>query len=194
MRLSARGSAKGRIRGFTLVELMVVISVMAIVGVMAFANYNSLGQDQNLKLAASDVQSILRLAQANATSRIKCNNDTSGSGANWIVSFETNKTTINLLCQIGAGPQVASASPLLLKNNIKIDSINGCSQTNPVTVTYQPLLGGVLFDDTPWNLTCVNNSQSINVTLRDPSKPTCVVDPNSCKTITINKGGSVGVQ
>ncbi|TSC66687.1 MAG: hypothetical protein CEO21_126, partial [Microgenomates group bacterium Gr01-1014_80] len=163
-------------------ELLVVISVMAIIGVLAFANYNSLGQDQNLKAAASDVQSYLRLAQANASSRIKCADDTTGSGADWIVSFETDQLTLNLLCQIPPAAPVLSAPPLVLTNNITIDSVNGCTNNFPVTVTFLPLLGGVVFADT--GITCVSGP-TLTVNLKDPSGNTI--------SVILNKGGLIGI-
>ncbi|MBU1031754.1 prepilin-type N-terminal cleavage/methylation domain-containing protein, partial [Patescibacteria group bacterium] len=51
-------------RGFTLVELLIVIVIMGIIGTFAMMNYRSFGEDQNLKNAGLDIQSMLRQAQS----------------------------------------------------------------------------------------------------------------------------------
>lgn len=59
-------------KGFTLVELLVVMAVMAIVGVVVFVNIETVSQDQVLNKALDDVQSLSRVAQSNATSGLMC--------------------------------------------------------------------------------------------------------------------------
>ena len=81
--------------GFTLVELLVVITIMAITGVFAFANFGSFGEDQKLKSAVQDVQSLIRQAQSNASTNTKCS---TGYSATWQVNFE-NATTVKLECR-----------------------------------------------------------------------------------------------
>lgn len=83
--------------GFTLVELMVVIAIMAVIGAYTLSNYRSFGEDQNLKNAVLDIQSQLRAAQTSATANAICNNNQ--SGATWQLVYNTDKTTVNLYCQ-----------------------------------------------------------------------------------------------
>ena len=172
--------------GFTLVELLVVIAIMGIVGIVAFANYGNLKKDQDLRAAASSIHSLIRLAQANSTARLKCGNDITGSGADWIISFASDRITINLNCQIGANPIVPDVvPPIVLANNITIDSISGdigCNGDLPVTVTYSPLYGGVSFTDA---LGVCTLSSKISINLKDSE--------GNIKTIIVNKGGSVEI-
>lgn len=178
---------------FTLIELLVVITILAIVGVVSFANFGNLKQDQDLKSAASDLQSLARLAQSNAASRLKCGSDTV-SGANWILEFKSDQKTISLSCQVlTSPPPIPTPTPifernLILLNNITIDSVNGCSDvpsSNPLTITYSPLHGNVTFDDASHVPPCVNNP-TLPIVLKDSDGQT--------KTVIINKGGSVDVQ
>ena len=48
-------------KGFTLVELMVVIAIMAIVGTFAIANYRSFGEDKDLENAVLEQEERRRL-------------------------------------------------------------------------------------------------------------------------------------
>lgn len=179
--------------GFTLIEILVVISILAIVGIMSFANFGSLKQDQALKSAASDLQSLVRLAQSNATSRLQCGSDTV-SGANWILEFKSDQKTISLACQVLSDlPPSPTPTPifdrnLIFLNNIIVDSVNSCPDipgSNPLTITYSPLHGNVTFDDASHVPPCVN-SATIRIVLKDSDGQT--------KTVIINKGGSVDVQ
>lgn len=81
-----------RSAGFTLVELLVVISIIGILSVIAFANFKEFSSAQALKKAAGDVQSFLRLAQSNATSSTLCG---SSSGVDWTVTLNANSVVIS---------------------------------------------------------------------------------------------------
>lgn len=90
-------------QGFTLIELLVVIAIMAVVTVFTLANFRSFGEDQNLKSAILDVASLLREAQADASTNTKCGNR---FGATWQVEF-TDTQTLNLKCSLDTSSQKA---------------------------------------------------------------------------------------
>lgn len=120
--------------GFTLVELLVVITIMAVTGIFAFANFGSFGEEQKLKNAALDIQSLLRTAQTNAVTNVICN--TQGA-ANWQVEFLADKKTINLWCKETSDSASTLKKTLSLETNIEIElaaSSFGARADEPVTV------------------------------------------------------------
>ena len=175
---------------FTLVELLVVIAVMAIVGVFTLANYRSFGEDQNLKSASLDIQSLLKQAQTNATANVICNGE---FGAGWQVEFANDKKTINLKC--GTSSTTQKVVQLGVDNyiNISIDSISGvgsgCSSglSFPVTVNFSTLKGNIDFG--------VANCNSLTIILKNKKiSPDCNgSNLVKCKSLKIDTGGRIYV-
>lgn len=172
-------------KGFTLIELLVVISIMALLATVSFAKYASLREDQYLKNAANELQSLVRVAQTNAGSGVLCG---SVPGATWLVEFIDSKT-IDLKCYI-SDPAAISQKTLLLTNNIEVSGISGTGNCDvPVRVNFAPLYGTVTF--TSKNLpygSCFQSSNELTVTLRK------IDGTGVTKVITFNKGGSVEIK
>ena len=61
----------GRQRGFTLIELMVVLSVTAVLGTLGVAGFINYNQVQVLQSSANDVATMLNLAKSRSQSQIK---------------------------------------------------------------------------------------------------------------------------
>lgn len=164
-------------RGFTLVELLVVITIMGLVGVYILSNYNSFGEDQKLKHAALDVQSLLRQAQSNATSKLKCQGQ---DVLDWRVIF-TSTASLDLKCQNSAGIS-SSLKPLTFPVNISIDSltsgVNTCTSNQPEAV-FVPLYG------TAKLINC-GMGAALNMTIILKNSKT-----NNTKTIVIEQGGRI---
>lgn len=160
--------------GFTLVELLVVIAIMAIVGVFTLANYRSFGEDQNLKSAVLDIQSLLRQAQTNATTKAACNGQY--DGVRWWVEF-VSATTINLRCTALTNPQKFLQLGANNYLNISIDSVSGgsgCPTEFPFTVNFSPLKGSMAFGGV--------NCTSLTITLKNTK---------STKSLKIEQGGRI---
>lgn len=163
-------------QGFTLIELLVVIAITAIIGVFTLSNYSSFGEDQNLKRGILDIQSLLRTAQTNATTNVKCDTQ---FGATWIVEVTNDKKTVNLKC---AGPSPAptpTVKTMQLTQNIEIKAVSGndfSCPAIPFEVSFAPLSGAIGFggsDCTEIDLMLKNTKTSA---LRD---------------LIINKGGRI---
>lgn len=58
-------------RGFTLVELVVVIAILGVLAAMSIAAFNGYNKSQQLTGAVQDIKSILILARSNAQSQVK---------------------------------------------------------------------------------------------------------------------------
>lgn len=130
--------------GFTLVELLVVLSIMAILGVVAFANFGTLREDQALKGAAFDAQSQLRVAQTNATANLKCSEQTALA---WRTQFVKvgSEYQVKTFCQYtgGEGPVWFPVKTVTLPSEILIEKIAthdpSCFTPNPTNPTFQPI-------------------------------------------------------
>lgn len=160
--------------GFTLVELLVVVAIMALVGVVAIANFRTFGEDEALKNAAFDIVSLIRTAQTNATSNVKCGNS---YGATWQVEFASNQV-INLKCQISTEKIVQ------LGTNITINSVTGlppaaCSAGFGSAINFAPINGNISFHD--------SDCSELTVTLKNSKT-------GNTKNVIMDKGGKFDVQ
>ena len=100
-------------QGFTLVELLVSLTVMSIIAVFSFVNLRSLREDHDLKQLVEDVQGNLRLAQTNSVSSVNCDTPTQ----KWI--YEQGSDYSKIYC---AEVEVTD------ENNIKTLNIQGRKQ------------------------------------------------------------------
>lgn len=166
-------------RGFTLIELLIVVAIMAMVSIFTLSNYKSFGEDQNLKSAVLDIQSLLRQAQTSAVANAIC----SGSyTALWQVEFAGTlgaSPVITLKCSTATSS--SQKPPLQIAPNIVIDSISGtgsdCPTALPFTVNLSLLKGNIDFDGLP-------NCASLTITLKNTKT-------QSTKSLIIEQGGRV---
>lgn len=171
-------------KGFTLVELLVVIAVIALTGLIAIVNFRYFSQVHVVEQRMKDVQSFIQNARASATTSSFCG---ASGGAVWIVEFRNDKKTINLKCQIG------SSTPLLqktleLKNSIEVSSIIGSSPCGPsplfplgeVSITFAPLFGSASFSGVD---SCLQRSQTVKVIFKNSKN-------NTEKSLNINRSGN----
>ncbi len=167
-------------RGFTLVELLVVLAIMAIVGVFTLANYKSFGEDQKLKSAVLDIQSLLRQAQTNATTNVKCD---TGYGARWMVTF-VDATTFNLQCTENSSDIWLKKSSKLGSNiTMQVDPSLNCPDSGQIfSIAFAPLSGKIEFLNYMYRE--MPNCTSIIITLRNRIIP----NPRSLK---IEQGGRI---
>lgn len=172
-----------RNNGYTLIELLVVISIIAILSVVGFVNFKDFSSSQIVPKAVGQIQSLLRLAQSNATSSTICN----AQGAlSWSLIF-TN-TTLEMRCN----PSNYLVSTTTLEN-AQIDSVKGsnCSaispSTTPFTTTYSSGGGSQTFSYTGAGLTCLASDTWI-FTVSNTK------DATKTKQFTISKGGAINVQ
>lgn len=171
---------KSAFRGFTLVEMLVVIAVMALIGTFTLANFRTFGEDQSLKQGVLDIQSQLRSAQTNATANYKCN---TGYGATWQVEFASS-TVVNLKCQ------EPSASSFLKKAktldaNLVIDSILGVGSSCPPAPPFVPPLPTVNFSPLTGEISLGGaNCTKLTITLKN-------IRSQATKSLTIEKGGKI---
>lgn len=173
-------------RGFTLIEILVVLAVVAILSVAGYINYRAFSHEQVIDDAVSRVQSMLRTAQANATTSLKCKQVGS---TKWIIAFQDTKT-LELRCVRSDNGQIEPIKQESLTNNVEIESVSGpsCSATpSNTTVSFDTLSGKISFSD-PIQ-TCIANLNELTVKI----KHTLSENPLS-KTVTVGKGGGINAQ
>ncbi len=167
-------------RGFTLVELLIVISIIGILGVLTFANFKDFSQAQILSKAITDTQTILRQAQSNATSSTLCNNT---GGLNWGVNFNSSGTGVDLIC----GP-ADSVQKTINFTNVKVVSIKGSSCISklnlPFKISYSPLYGKVTFTGSD---NCIALSPTITLSITNNKT-------GEQKSFNITQGGATDAQ
>lgn len=188
-------------RGYTLVELLVVVAIIAIISTVVFANYRDFSKDQILVKATGQIQSLLRLAQTNASSGLKCGADTA---TEWYVKFDPDKNHIRLFCQNSAGQVEITSKIITLDtdvangvsvNEITFDAGSGCpsfSSANSFTVSYKPVFGQISFVLGRGGVTeCVVNSVAQKASVKIKYTKNSV---DNFKTFNINRGGAIDGQ
>ncbi len=161
-------------RAYTLIELLVVIAIIGILSLVGFVNFKSFSADQVAVKAAGQIQSYLRLAQTNATTSTKCNNQ---APANWSLTFSgSSPVSVELWCSSNdpVTPPVTHYTQRIytLDTNAQI-SLGTC----PATITY--LIGSGMLPST---------ASDCSITVQNSSVPASV------KTISVTVGGAISVQ
>lgn len=160
-------------RAFTLIELLVVIAIISLLSLVGFVNFKSFSADQVAIKAAGQIQSILRLAQTNASTSTNCNGSPQTNG--W--SVDLNSALIVLNCN-----GIFQKSYVL--DNVQITLIDppiGCSSGPSFTLTYSISTGAL-------TLPCSASISSVTFKVQHSS------DPTKSKTLTVTKGGAINVQ
>lgn len=143
-------------RGFTLIELLVVIAILALIVVFAIPNLRSIKEDQNLLNSAAELQSVIRSAQNNATSGVKCGPANpegvySSPASDWHLSF-TASNPPKFKTEPRCSDSAISSNPSTQysqSQNLRIIDINGCGEPSialPVTVSFANITGKATFN------------------------------------------------
>lgn len=169
--------------GYTLIELLIVISITAILSLVGFANYKNFTQEQIVSKASADLQSMLRLVQSNASSSVLCTDNVNTSP--WKISL--NQLSLTLSC----GP-TNSIEKTYTFDKAQISSITGSScggsaSSLPVTITFVNIVGNLVFESSGASATCLS-SQTWVITVTNTQ------DSTKTKSFTLSRGGAVDAQ
>jgi len=89
-----------RQKGFTLIELMVVISVTAVLGTLGIAGFVNYNRVQAVQVSANDLATILNLARSRALSQVKlgatCKTQTLEGYS--VETFSNNSYSLKIYC------------------------------------------------------------------------------------------------
>ncbi len=164
--------------GYTLIELLVVISILSVMAVVGFINFNFFASTQIISKAAGQIQTLLRLAQSNATSSTLCNNQ---GATSWSLRF-VNTSTIELRCN-GASDTLQKTYNLEnARVQIQCSGIEYAVLRLPAAFTYSSGAGTL-------TTACPSSSQTIIFTITNS------LNPNTApKTFKLSRGGAIDVQ
>lgn len=178
--------------GYTLIELLIVISIISVLGIVGFVNYKSFSSDQVVVKAAGQIQTVLRLAQSNATTSTLCS-DGQHSGP-WLVVF--NQTSLFLAC--GSSSALERTYNLETAETNSILGSSSCSiivpsVTSPFTISFfppdpeNPTSAGLTFSYSGATATCLGSS-TWTFTVRNTK------DITKTTVFKLSKGGAIDVQ
>lgn len=88
-------------RGFTLLELIIVFTVIAILSSAGIASFVSYSRSQSLQSAASDLATTLNSAKSRANSQVKpsqCSDDQILSGYKIVIDESSTKYSLYVVC------------------------------------------------------------------------------------------------
>lgn len=161
--------------GFTLVELLIAILIIAVISTVTIPNIKKFGTDQQLNDAANNIINVLKQAQSGDMSDIRCN---STASTQWNFNFLTN-TTYSLSCQSGAPETTISSGSFSSNPSIR--------QFTPTNCTAGVLLSKIYFMGNSVKFTCADGITppgDIYFTLKNTST-------NKCIRITVGLGGTI---
>lgn len=166
--------------GFTLIEIMVALGIMALIGAVALPNLRNFSRTREIEDTASGFINVLKMAQSSAASRIKC---PSGEAAvNWqvILNTSTASDSYTLVCQASAAQTVFTSpfAPAPANSSTFQATTIPCAGEN-MTIYYTNL---------QTSYKCASNPSPLLIT----SDITITLSPsNPSKQIVIEPGGTI---
>lgn len=163
--------------GYTLIELLVVISILALMTVLGFISYGSFAKDRAADKALIEVQTILRLAQGNATSSTLCNVQ---PAANWKVVILSGDN-LELHCD----PEDISHRTYKLQNAEISEIMPSCGSAVglPLTVIYSSGNAALSFSYTGASQNCLASEYW-----------TFTINSDATKRFKLSRGGAIDVE
>ena len=125
-------------KGFTLIELVVVFSVIAVLSTIGIASFVNYSKAQSLSGAVSDFQSTLNDAKSRALSQVKPAECTSALSGYWVEIIDNKNYKLSAICQT---QQVDINKPILLPSNIQFNLAVG--QTTTTKIFFPIISSGV---------------------------------------------------
>ena len=166
-----------RSRGFTLIELMVAISISIALGLLGIAGFNNYSQAQTLQTSTNEIVTMLNLAKSRAQSQVKlsCTGILKGYGAYILSDAKTYK--LFAFCNIGS----VVGEPKTLPKNVSFTSGTDRTIFFPIQTGAAQFFIGTVLPTTPTSCSTGN----CVITLSSGGSP---------KTITVNSLGTISVQ
>lgn len=108
--------------GFSLVEILVAVSIIVLLGIIAIPNLRQFSKEQEIDSVALQVLNTLKTAQSSGVSRIKCPN---GEPADtWTVRLTPDDYSLIATCQI-SGSQTFFTKEYIPSTAVTADTFSG---------------------------------------------------------------------
>lgn len=131
------------IKGFTLIELIVVFSVIAILSTVGVASFVSYSKAQTLQQATNDFITVLNTAKSRASVQVKpspqCLSTSALGGYSVTVNIAARTYALNVIC---SGTTTA-LSTQTLPTNVSFNSAAASPPTTTTNIVFSVLTGGV---------------------------------------------------
>lgn len=89
-------------QGFSLIEVMVAIGIIALIGAISIPNLRKFSSEQEIDNVSLQVLNTLKTAQSSALSRVRCPSSTTGEITNyWKVRLTTSNYSLLAGCSTG---------------------------------------------------------------------------------------------
>ncbi len=129
-------------KGFTLIELMVVISITAVLGTLGIAGFTNYNQAQVLQTSSNEVVTMLNLAKSRAQSQVKIGTNCSNQNYplnSYEVAIAANSYSLVTHCSSGLSNLSDTISSKILPASISFDLV----KTSPASYLFPVSKGGV---------------------------------------------------
>jgi len=176
-------------KGFTLLEMMVVVAIISLMSVLVMGNYNSQKKAKEMQFSAQKIADSIRKAQ-NYSINIKKLEGYNVSGGYGIHFIAGNSFTIFLDDSVDRnktyGVEDHDVETVELPSGVNIESLNGGAVVGAADLVFEPPYGNVhmSFDGT---LQTSTPSLSLSIEIKR-SGESC---PEFCKTVSINSQGQI---
>jgi len=176
-------------KGFTLLEMMLVVVIISMMSVVVMNSYNSQKKTKEVQFAIQKISDDIRKVQNYSINIKKFETyDISGGygihferdGTNYII-FLNSPSVPNKAYVVGEDQIVET---IVLPQSVTIDTLNGASDLPSADILFEPPYGKV---DMTFNGTLQGSGATLEVKiLRSPEG--C---PTFCRTVTINSQGQI---
>lgn len=132
-------------KGFTLIELIVVFSVIAVLSTIGAASFVSYSRTQTLQQATNDFISVLNTAKARSASQVKpsptcsSSSELQGYSVTVTVTGSANTYALNVICS-GTTTQLSSYT---LPGGVTFNSGTAVPPSTTTNIRFSILTGGV---------------------------------------------------
>lgn len=170
-------------KGFTLVEILVAITILSVAAVVAIPNLKKFNEDQELNNTSSDIIRVLRQAQSGMASSIICKEQTSSDS--WkvsIVSSDASQLSYTLYCNYKDASGGDASIIVYTKQvpGITLDfTKSSCDTPGSIEIKYSKNKAVFLCSSTE------SPREIFDISLKKSSKH---------KTVSIDKGGSISLK
>lgn len=189
---SLKISSPGKSRGFTLIEIIVVVTIMMILSTTGIASFVTYTRTQDLTNGTQNFVTVLQVAKASAASQVKPNSDNCSSSR----PLDGYAVTINPGNGYTAGSNTYSVAPVCRGVVDSVETREYALPVNlrfalvaPLTITFHIINGKVTFSsgETAYADVVIQNGQ-----MNDDINPT--PPQNGLKVIRVYEDGRIHIQ
>ena len=165
--------------GFSLIELLIGMTIMAVVIAIGMPSYSAWIQNTRIRTAAESIQNGLQVARAEAVKRNVSVQFVLSDGAAWLVGCETVNSTCPAIIQSRTAGEGSSGDITLVTDAASTVVFNnlGAVNASPTPFTRVDVDSSVAAADRPLRITIGVGG---NIRMCDPSTTLSSTDPRKC--------------